>query len=77
MTEVDPLWEDILCYAVYKNKNVVKTSTVTQHVRKGMNATEAKAVLDSMTAAGYLSEPVKTGQVFTRRVTAMGRGLVP
>lgn len=72
----DPVWADIIRYALKHTKGEVRTSTVTRHVCPGMDAQEAKAVLDSMTAAGYLTEPERAGQVYVRHVTERGREAV-
>lgn len=69
-------WAHIIRYALKHTKGVVKTSTITRHVYEDMDAQEAKAVLDSMTAAGYLTEPERVGQVYVRHVTDKGREAV-
>lgn len=70
---IDPTWYEVIAYAICKSKGEVKTSTITRHVCPGMDPQTAKAVLDSMTAAGLLSEPIKVGQVYIRTVTDKGR----
>lgn len=72
----DPVWREIIACALRRSRGEVKTSTVTRHVCPGMDAQEAKAVLDSMTAAGYLTEPERVGQVYVRHVTDRGREAV-
>lgn len=78
-TVIPKVWADALTFAVKKNKGILKVSSVKNHILGGKsNATadEARAVLAAMQRDGYLSEPVKSGQVYEWTVTDKGREAV-
>lgn len=69
-------WADVIRYALAHTGGVVKTSTVTRHSATHRDASEARAMLDRMTAEGYLTEPTKDGRVYVWHVTGKGREAV-
>ena len=76
MSDLMPWQRATIVYAIQNTKGVVKTSTVTRHVRPGMDSKDVREMLDHMAAIGLLEPPVKRGQVYTWQVSEKGREAV-